>query len=605
MLMRLGLLAAFLIAHCSLLICPIAAQGMLTEIKVIAIHYAKDLDDHAKGYEGGDGKDKLERDFRKGRGGGYVFALFKRGLDPSKYITDVEVTASRGLEYGIEFDKGDKKFTPAVFYQESGEHLDEKYRGGLNGRYYSIYGGAYSGQPHVYVSRSGNQDFNKKVLQKAEVYTSKPKNLKSNQTESGGHAGGGRYFVFTWHTHESRYRPLITDEAPTGDVTQHIRECDPNNCGLSQTEPHKFKQRFGSDVWGQFPSTDPRYKEYHYKKCLDCKQVVPTKHQFATYVSDDDQHSKRCLTCGFVDDAGHANFGKEKIPVDEFTHAIYCDSCGYLKKFPHDYTNNRSVESAECERSIVRYTCSQCDHQALLDEPGIGHNFNAHGICTRKDCLHPCQQPDVQPFNGNDSVFVIKNLGNLYWVADFVNDRHPRTNIRLDNDLIADGYMKLPWVPIGANDSIPFQGTFDGGGHVITMLQTAEPEAGTNNRGLFGTIAKGATVKNVALAACNFSGWNNIGAVAGVNEGTISGCRVVFSVLSSIGTGMNIGGICGLNKGTITSCTTENSVWVGGVRDYAGGICGTNEGGNLSGNVAAAICGSGSDAVLPETASRQ
>jgi hypothetical protein len=41
------------------------------------------------------------------------------------------------------------------------------------------------------------------------------------------------------------------------------------------------------------------------------------------------------------------------------------------------------------------------------------------------------------------------------------------------------------------------------------------------------------------------------------------------------------------------------------VLDYAGGICGTNEGGTLSGNVTAAICGSGSDAVLPEAASKQ
>jgi len=80
---------------------------------------------------------------------------------------------------------------------------------------------------------------------------------------------------------------------------------------------------------------------------------------------------------------------------------------------------------------------------------------------------------------------------------------------------------------------------------------------------------------------------------------------VLFSVMNSISSGMNLGGICGLNKGTIRSCTTENSVWVGGVRDYAGGICGTNAGGNLSGNVSQAICGSGSDAVLPETASQQ
>ena len=100
-------------------------------------------------------------------------------------------------------------------------------------------------------------------------------------------------------------------------------------------------------------------------------------------------------------------------------------------------------------------------------------------------------------------------------------------------------------------------------------------------------------------------GWNNIGTVAGVNAGTIASCHVAFTLVSSIGTGMNLGGICGLNKGTITGCTTENSVWIGGVRDYAGGICGSNSGGSLSGNVTQAICGSGSDALLPEAAAQQ
>jgi hypothetical protein len=137
------------------------------------------------------------------------------------------------------------------------------------------------------------------------------------------------------------------------------------------------------------------------------------------------------------------------------------------------------------------------------------------------------------------------------------------------------------------------------------MLQTEEPVAGCGYRGLFGAIAKGATVKDVEIASCKMRGWNYIGAVAGVNDGTIDNCHVVFSIMSSIGTGMNLGGICGLNRGAITGCTTENNVWVGGVRDYAGGICGTNEGGSLSRNTFQAICGSGSDAVLPEAASNQ
>ena len=604
--MRVVLLSAFLIAHFSFLICPIAAQGMVTEIKIIAIHYAKDLDEHAKGYVGADenDKDKLSKDFRKGKGGGYVFALFKHSSDTAKYITDVVVTADKGMEYGRPYTSGDKTYTPAVFYQELGEHYDSLYRGGLNGRNYSVYGGAYENQPHVYVSRSGNKDFKNKILKKAEVFVSKPKNLDQNQTMSGGHAGGGRYFVFTWHYHEPTFERFITDEAPDGSYQVHIRKCEKDNCGIRQQEPHRFEQRFGSDEWGQFPSADPRCKEYHYKKCKDCGQIVPAVHQFASYVVDSEDHNKRCLLCDYVDDAGHVGFGKQKLPVDEKSHIIYCDSCGFLKKFPHDYTYNRSVELEECERSVVRYSCSQCYHQKLIDEAGIGHDFNAYGICNRKGCIHPYERPGVEPFGTGDSIYVVKNFGHLYWVSYFVNSRHPKINIRVDNDLIADDFMNLRWRPIGATDSTAFQGTFDGGGHVITMLKTEEPQAGTNNRGLFGAIAKGATVKNVALAACNFSGWNNIGAVAGVNEGTISGCQVVFSVLSSIGTGMNIGGICGLNKGTITDCTTQNSVWVGGVRDYAGGICGTNEGGSLSGNTSAAICGSGSDAVLPEAASQ-
>ena len=161
--------------------------------------------------------------------------------------------------------------------------------------------------------------------------------------------------------------------------------------------------------------------------------------------------------------------------------------------------------------------------------------------------------------------------------------------------------------PIGDTDSTAYQGTFYGDGHFISMLQTEEPVAGCGYRGLFGVIAKGGVVKDLTLAACNMRGWDYIGGVAGVNNGTIDKCHVVFSIMNSISSGINIGGICGMNKetGTISGCTTEGDVWVGGVRDYAGGICGTNDGGKLSNNTTAAICGSGSDAKLPETASEQ
>lgn len=596
------LIASLITYHLSLNLCPAVAQtGMVTEIKILALNYFKELAENSGGYYGGSGDDAAKLDFRKGKGGGYVFAVFKYGAaqsDTTNYITDVVVTKNRGAEYGLEYDADGKHYTPAHYFQEQNRHKDDNYRGGLNGRNYWCYGGAYTGQDHVYVSRTGNTDFSKRVLKEAKVVTSKPDNLKKNQTYSGGHAGGGRYFVFTWHTHESKYNA-------TGDLNYHERYCDRDQCGLFKSERHRFAQRYGNDIWGQLPEGDAKRAKSHYKKCLDCGQVIYTDHEFSTFVSNSLDHNERCLLCGYVKTANHKGFGNQKIPVDENEHVIYCDECQFMRRFPHDFSYNRSEKHRDCERTLVEYTCSQCYHHAIFEEPGAGHDYDAYGICRTEGCLHPYQQPATKPLAGGDSTYVVRNFGNLYWIADRVNNRRPKTNVYVDNDLIAPDFVSRPWRPIGATDSTAFQGTFDGGGHVISMLQTEEPVAGCGYRGLFGAIAEGAVVRDVTLAGFVVRGWDNIGAVAGVNNGTIENCNVIFSMMSTIGTGKNLGGICGLNKGTITGCTTEKTVWVGGVQDYAGGICGTNAGGTLSGNTFAAICGSGSDAVLPETASQQ
>lgn len=573
------------------------AQGMLTEIKVVAVQESDSLAPNIQGYTGAD---NFDLDFRKGRGGGYVFAVFKHTNDTAQYITDVVVTANRKDDYGMAYNDGDRKFIPAPFFQANARK-DGTYRGGLNGRDYLCYGGAYSKQPHVYYTRSGNQDFNNKVLKDAYIATSRPERLEDNQKLDGPHAGGGRYFVFTWHTHESKYKSMK-------DINWHKHYCDRDNCGLTKIEPHKFPQLYGNDTWMILSPTgtakDSLISQSHYKKCDECGQIVYDKHKWATFSSDWKTHNKRCLICDYVEAADHVSFGKQKLPVDEYSHMIFCADCGFLEKLRHEFSNDSRVLRQDCEHTLVEYVCKQCYHHANFEEPGIGHDFDDFGICRRKDCLHPYEQPKVET-QGADSTYVIKTFGNLYWIADYVNNRRPKTNFRLANDLVADNFMRLPWIPIGKNDSTAFQGTFDGGGHVISMLQTEEPVAGCGYRGLFGAIGKGGSVTNVTLAACDMRGWDNIGAVAGVNEGTVSNCHVAFSIMSSIGSGMNLGGICGLNRGTISGCTTRDDVWVGGARDYAGGICGTNDGGSLTGNTSQAICGSGSDAELPATASEK
>ena len=593
--MRSMLCAAFLISHFSFLIDSAWAQSFVSEIKVVAVQDEDSIAKETSGYIGYSGTDDLDKDFRKGKGGGYVFVVHKFSNDTTDYITKVVVTADRKDSYGQNYNEDSLKFLAAPFFQAKSRN-DEEYRGGLNGRNYLCYGGAYPKQPHIYYTHTGRTDFNQKVLQNIEVYTSKPENLASNQTYSGAHAGGERYLVYTWHIHEPQYKA-------TGDVNWHIHYCDKDGCRVTKTEPHRFPQYYHNDLWMQFDSTETKYSTHHYKKCIDCGQIVDDKHKMATFVANWEEHTNHCLICDYVESADHKNFGKQKIPVDQNYHVIFCDDCGFIERLRHNFNEDRFVVKQDCEYSMVEYKCKQCAHKVYFEEEGVGHDYDAFGICTRKNCLHPYQQPEVEKIAGGDSVFVIKTFSNLYWVADYVNNRRPKANFRLASDLTADSLMKHPWRPIGLTDSTAFQGTFDGGGHVISMLQTEQPVAGTGYRGLFGVIGKNGTVKNVSIAGCKIRGWDYIGAVAGLNEGTIDGCQVVFTEITSISTGKNLGGICGLNKGTISNCTTESNVWVGGVLDYAGGICGTNASGTITGNVSAAICGNGSDAMLPEIAS--
>ena len=140
------------------------AQGMLTEIKVVAVQESDSLAPNIQGYTGAD---NFDLDFRKGRGGGYVFAVFKHTNDTAQYITDVVVTANRKDDYGMAYNDGDRKFIPAPFFQAKARK-DGTYRGGLNGRDYLCYGGAYSKQPHVYYTRSGNQDFRRVLFRSAQ-----------------------------------------------------------------------------------------------------------------------------------------------------------------------------------------------------------------------------------------------------------------------------------------------------------------------------------------------------------------------------------------------------------------------------------------------------
>lgn len=167
------------------------------------------------------------------------------------------------------------------------------------------------------------------------------------------------------------------------------------------------------------------------------------------------------------------------------------------------------------------------------------------------------------------------------------------------------------WVPVGTS-SIPFSGSFDGNGFAISGLKIynsgkaaslAVSSSGDDEwsgdyiiggnitptisptMGLFGYNS--GTIKNVSLQVESLYGKATnskpmyVGAVAGYNTGTISGCYVFGSVYSASATSplTYSGMVAGYNKGgTIENCYSGGRI----TGDYSGGIVGGSESGCIT-----------------------
>lgn len=123
------------------------------------------------------------------------------------------------------------------------------------------------------------------------------------------------------------------------------------------------------------------------------------------------------------------------------------------------------------------------------------------------------------------------------------------------------------WDPIGRN-GFAFQGTFDGQGHIISNLASAN----SGLVGLFGYVS-GATIKNVAVTNSTWStNGSNVGCIAGhATNSTIDQC---YAEGTSI-TGVNyVGGICGYATSSAVISNCYNLGTVKATNGYAGGILG-------------------------------
>ncbi len=143
-----------------------------------------------------------------------------------------------------------------------------------------------------------------------------------------------------------------------------------------------------------------------------------------------------------------------------------------------------------------------------------------------------------------------------------------------------DSKEDLPYSYNGAG----FAGIFDGCGHTISNLNIVTEDHLTEYLGLFGKVT--GTVRNLKLTNLMIITRNSInyaGGICGMNEGgEISNCSISGIIITKSNC-YYLGGICGGNYGgKITECQSDCLIRSGSYCWYLGGISGYNEQGYIS-----------------------
>ncbi len=138
------------------------------------------------------------------------------------------------------------------------------------------------------------------------------------------------------------------------------------------------------------------------------------------------------------------------------------------------------------------------------------------------------------------------------------------------------------WIPIGSSvyntenvcaNPYVFRGEFDGGGHKIRGLYINTKQ---ECQGLFGVIGYGGVVKDIRVEG-KVSGVDYVGGIAGLNYGTITGCRNAATISGE----SLVGGIAGacfeFSSTTVEVSNCSNTGKIHGIQNV-GGITGKNQG---------------------------
>jgi len=125
------------------------------------------------------------------------------------------------------------------------------------------------------------------------------------------------------------------------------------------------------------------------------------------------------------------------------------------------------------------------------------------------------------------------------------------------------------------NFYLAFTGTFDGQGHEIRELFQSR-----SGVGLFGYVAPGGVIENLAIVDATVMGHRPVAALAATNAGIVSNCSSSGNVTGDF----SVGGLVGKNSGAVNNCYSRASV--AGRHLDVGGLVGENGGGSVSNSYA-------------------
>lgn len=166
----------------------------------------------------------------------------------------------------------------------------------------------------------------------------------------------------------------------------------------------------------------------------------------------------------------------------------------------------------------------------------------------------------------------------LAWLISYVNglngaSAHPDAVATITADIDMDASI---WVPIG-NSNTPYEGTFEGNGHVISGIHSILVN---DDAAMFG-VTEGATIQNVQ-AVVYFDGNSiNKGTFIGtMNGGTLANVEAAGTLIGKANT-INMGGLVGLangtseNKSLIHSGFSVNTIIAEKASTVVGGLVGS------------------------------